>query len=377
MRVETLVLHNFRNYQYIELALDAYLNIFVGANAQGKTNLLEAINYAALGRSFRTRNEEELVRWGSEACTVQVGIQLQQQRQKLRLSYDLQTKKKKYFCNGVELSRTEYVGRIIPVLFTPEDLAVVKGSPQLRRKFFDELIGKISPLYEQDLSRYQQILRQRNQLLKTQGAKILHSAELASWNEQLVKQGSKVMAKRKFAIHRLGLLARLAHRSLTGRKETLTVHYLSSLGEEVTAPNTNLEALFAQALEKQAAAECRLGQTLLGPHRDDILFAINEKNARLYASQGQQRTLMLALKLAEIEFIKSESGEFPILLLDDVFSELDQQRRQLLVAAIEEKVQTIITGTAAEKLGLMQNRGKLFTVERGRVRLNDSHSANS
>ncbi|HZK24489.1 MAG TPA: DNA replication/repair protein RecF [Oscillospiraceae bacterium] len=377
MRVETLVLHNFRNYSHLELKLDAHLNILVGENAQGKTNFLEAVNFSALARSFRTRNEEELVRWGSESCTVVASVQQRLQLQKLRVSYDLQTRKKKYFCNGVELSRAAYLGRVIPVLFTPEDLAVVKGSPQLRRKFFDELIGKISPLYEQDLSRYQQILRQRNQLLKTQREKVLHSAELASWNEQLIKQGSKVIAKRSFAVHRLGLLARLAHRSLTDREETLTVDYLSSIGEKITSPNTDWEEKFAHALDKHAGHECRMGQTLIGPHRDDILLAINDKNARIYASQGQQRTLILALKLAEIEFIKSETGEFPILLLDDVFSELDSKRRQLLVAAIEGKVQTIITGTAAERLGVLHHDGKLFIVQGGEVRTSDPHSSNS
>lgn len=377
MRVENLVLHNFRNYSHLEIQLDAHLNIFVGENAQGKTNLLEALIFAALGRSFRTRNDEELIRWGQESCDVVAGTQLRQQLQKMRLSYDLATKKKKYFCNGVELSRAAYLGRIIPVLFTPEDLAIVKGSPQLRRKYLDELIGKISPVYEQDLSRYQQILRQRNQLLKTQREKVLHSTELDSWNEQLAKQGSRVMAKRSFAVHRLGLLARLAHRSLTDRDETLTVHYQSSIEDKATIANAKPEEIFYQALQAQAAHECRVGQTLIGPHRDDLLFAINDKNARLYASQGQQRTLMLALKLAEIEFIKGESGEFPILLLDDVFSELDHKRRQLLVAAIEGKVQTIITGTAAEKIVLFKNVGKVFTVHRGEVKVSDPHKPDS
>ncbi|MCR3923593.1 MAG: DNA replication and repair protein RecF [Firmicutes bacterium] len=230
-------------------------------------------------------------------------------------------------------------------------------------------------VYEHELHRYQQIVRQRNQLLKFHREKILNSPELESWNEQLAKQGARVIEKRMFATHRIGLLARLAHRSLTGRDETLDVEYLSSIPKELDTQASETEMALLQGLKEKGKHEARVGQTLLGPHRDDILFSINKKNARLFASQGQQRTLVLALKLAELEFIKGESGEFPILLFDDVFSELDDKRRRLLVETIEGRVQTLITGTAAERLGVFKSAGKIFTVHGGEVKLFDSHSS--
>lgn len=367
MRIEGLKLFRFRNYSRMELNLDMNLNLFVGENAQGKTNLLEAIAFLATGKSFRSRNDSDLVQWGETSCQVSATVDSRQGRQTLQITSDLALNKKTYSCGGVSADRKSYLGHLVPILFTPEDLSLVKGSPQGRRRFFDEEISKIYPLYEYELVRYQQIVRQRNFLLKRYREKSLDMQEMESWNEQLVSQAVKVLTKRLTAIHRIGLLARLTHRNLTGRDESLEISYCPSAELPVSGDTNQMGEALRQRIQEKKREEARVGQTLVGPHRDDIMFSINGKNARLYASQGQQRTLVLALKLAELEYVKGETGEYPVLLFDDVFSELDERRRRLLVETIDGRVQTFITGTEAEKLGTFRHAGKLLTVSRGEV----------
>ncbi|NLN07942.1 MAG: DNA replication/repair protein RecF [Firmicutes bacterium] len=367
MHIESVQLHNFRNFGWLELSLDKWLNFFVGENAQGKRNLLEALFYAATGRSFRTRSDGELVRWGQDGFEIIVRIVHKRGAEQLHLLYRQSPKEKLYGSNGLQLSRTEYLGRLYPVLFTPEDLAIVKGSPQQRRKFFDEQISKIYPLYETELKRFSRVLRQRNRLLRLRQGEVKESPELESWNEQFAALGARIMQRRLFALRRLSLLSRLTHRRLTGGEETLMLLYRATIPLQREAGEAEIKSGILAALREQERQEARLGQTLVGPHRDDIQFLINGKSAHLYASQGQQRTLVLALKLAEIEFIRSESGEFPLLLLDDVFSELDGKRRKLLVESVEGKVQTMVTATAAERFALFRRQGRLFTITRGEV----------
>lgn len=368
MRIDGLCLQNFRNYAKLQITLDPNVNIFVGANAQGKTNLLEAVAFLSSLRSFRTKSEEELVSWGEKKCCVTGDLSSKQTRERLCVTYNAGSRKKEFSSNGVSLTRSEYAGRLIPVIFTPEDLAIVKGPPQLRRKYLDEELVKIFPVYEYELTRYNHIVRQRNQLLKTYRERILGSVELESWNEHVALQGAKILHKRFSAIHRISLLARLTHRSLTGTKETLEVVYLPSVSVGETDGQAEMKEALLRSLKEKGREEARFGQTLAGPHRDDLSFNINGKNARLYASQGQQRTLILALKLAELEYIRGETGEFPLLLFDDVFSELDEKRRCFLLEAIDGRIQTFITGTEAEKIGTLKKAGRLFCVDGGEVR---------
>ncbi|MCW3488979.1 DNA replication/repair protein RecF [Dethiobacter alkaliphilus] len=368
MRLETIELRNYRNYSSLSLELNPNINLFFGSNAQGKTNLLESVAFIAAGRSFRTRNEGELILWGENNCTASARVCNRMGRETLKVSFDVGSRNKIFSVNGLTMNRSNYAGRLVTVLFTPEDLSIVKGSPAVRRKFFDDEISKILPVYEYELGRLQQIIRQRNNLLKKFRQKVLGSQELASWNEQLAILSAKILIKRVTAIRRIGLLARLSHRNLTGRDESLEILYQSFLPLDDGVLDTQViqDALLA-GLEEKKHEEARLGQTLLGPHRDDIVFNINGRNARLYASQGQQRTLVLALKLAELEFIKGETGEYPVLLFDDVFSELDERRRRLLVETIDGRIQTFITGTEAEKLRQFKESGKMFKVREGEV----------
>jgi len=368
VKIESVELRNFRNYKALELKADSNLNVFVGANAQGKTNLLEALTFLAAGKSFRTRSETEMVQWGESFCTVAGKVIHQHGDSKLKISYNAQTKHKSYIVNGKEQSKSALVRKFAAVLFTPEDLELVKGAPFLRRRFIDEEICKVSPQYEYSLARYQQVVRQRNQLLRTYRQKIIDSDELAGWNEQLAKLSAAIIKKRLAAIHRLGLLARLVHRKLTGREESFELSYRTPLtiGEE--AGEEEIFSAVMAGLAQNKENEARQGQTLVGPHRDDLALRINGREARHFASQGQQRTLVLALKMAELEFFKGERGEFPVLLFDDVFSELDERRRRLLVEAIDGRVQTFITGTEVEKMGRLRVSGTVFSVADGEVK---------
>lgn len=374
MHIEKLQLQNFRNYRQLDLALDRYLNFFTGENAQGKTNLLESLVFAASGRSFRTRNDSELIFWEENACSVAVNLYRQRGREKISIGCRKDSARKNYYVNGVAAPRSDYLGRLLYVLFVPDDLAVVKGTPRLRRDFFDSLIAKVYPVYEHLTGRYLRIVRQRNKLLRDYGPRALGSSELASWNEQLVVQGAKIIRKRLYVLHRLSLLARLAHRRLTGGTESLKLSYCIGCLPEEKVREAEIEEQLQAVIKELAAEEARLGQTLAGPHRDDFIFSVNGRNARLYASQGQQRTILLAVKLAEVEFIKGESGELPVLLLDDVFSELDTKRRNFLLENfIDRQIQTLITGTAAAQ-ELIRHRGSVFTVKSGEVH---SHAARS
>ncbi|MBS3982888.1 MAG: DNA replication/repair protein RecF [Dethiobacter sp.] len=367
LRIEALKLINFRNYPELELELDKNLNLFVGANGQGKTNLLEAISFLASGVSFRTHNESELVFWGEKNCFVSGIVSKRFGKQTQQVFYESEKRKKTFKNQGVLIERRKYLSQLIPVLFIPEDLTLVKGQPQGRRRFLDEEIVKVSPVYEFELGRYQQIVRQRNFLLKKYREKIIGSQEMESWNEQLVTQAVKILTKRMAALRRISLLARLVHRNLTGRRENLEINYASLPTYQEGAHPEQIRQSLLESMEERKQEEVRWGQTLVGPHRDDILFFINGKNAKMYASQGQQRTLVLALKLAELEYVKGETGEYPVLLFDDVFSELDENRRRFLVETIEGRVQTFITGTEAERLGNFKHSGRMFTVSRGEV----------
>lgn len=368
MRIEAVYLRNWRNYPFLELKTCGNVNSFVGANAQGKTNLLEALSFLSTGKTFRAKNEREAVRWGEKECSVAGLVTWRQDTLRLKITFNAAEGKKQFFVNGVSVPRAAYIGKFIPVLFTPDDLTLVKGSPQNRRRYLDEQLFKISYIFEADVSRYYQILRQRNTLLKQYGKRVLSSEEMAGWNEQFCRQAAKITAKRMETLHKLSLLARLVHRRLTDRDENLELSYVHPLQVSEKPSREEIEHSLLQAVEEKKEQEARFGQTLVGPHRDDIQLLINGKDARIFASQGQQRTLVLALKLAEAELLKGETGENPVLLFDDVFSELDEKRRELLTGTVQKNMQTFITGTEAEHLWKVKEEGAVYRVEEGKVR---------
>ncbi|MGM0602904.1 MAG: DNA replication/repair protein RecF [Bacillota bacterium] len=370
MYLEKILCRQFRNFDEIILDLNPNLNIFLGANGQGKTNLLEAIYILAAADSHRTNVNSEMIRWNSDKALVQA--LLNKRDGKMKLAMKLDSSGRKVELNDNPLSKiNEIMGYLNVVLFSPEDLKLVKEGPSHRRKFIDLEISQVSRYYHHLMVKYNHILKQRNNLLKSIRDKNSSSGGdmLSVWDSQISKIGSKIILKRVEVIDKLKILARLAQRQITQGSEDLEIEYDISLeGFSKKLGEAELKKLFEENLVKNREQEINRGYTVIGPHRDDLILKVNKMELRKYGSQGQQRTAALALKLAELEFMKSETGEYPILLLDDVFSELDSFRRSTLLKIIADNIQTIITATDEENLsGLRNNSYNIYEVNKGRI----------
>lgn len=350
MLLRNLQVKNYRNYSSLSLSFDKSINLFIGNNAQGKTNLLESIYVLALAKSHRTSRDKELIGWNAEYATIR--SEIERRYGSVRLEIQLTNKGKKAKVNGLEQRKlSEYIGALNVVMFAPEDLAIVKGAPAQRRRFLDMEIGQVSPTYLYYLSNYNKVLQQRNQLLKDISMKKEHSAEMMPiWNIQMADLTVKLLKKRFEFLRKLEVWAQSIHAGITNGNETLTIHYenTSPVREEMDGSFAN--QIMLESLDKLFEKEKQRGSTLIGPHRDDFSLKVNGMDVQTYGSQGQQRTTALSLKLAEIELIKEEIGEYPILLLDDVLSELDEHRQTLLLETIQEKVQTFVSTTGVEGL---------------------------
>ncbi|HMM22579.1 MAG TPA: DNA replication/repair protein RecF [Selenomonadales bacterium] len=344
MRIDKLYLHNFRNYSHLHIDFSDNINIFVGDNAQGKTNILEAIYLGSMGRSHRTSEDGDLIKWDEENSLVELLFTRQGVANKLgfRLTKD---RPKEVVFNNFPIKPREVMGSLNTVLFSPEDLWLVKGVPALRRRFIDVEISQAIPAYYKQLLQYQRVVSQRNNLLKKIRERKAAADLLDSWDDQLAKLAAYLVAKRLEAIKKLGMLANLMHRRLTASRENFSLAYHLAGNEEGVVPE--LLQWYNKQLALARGEDILRGSTSVGPHRDDIILKVNGKELRNFGSQGQQRTGVLALKLAELEYLKSETGEYPVLLLDDVMSELDGQRREQLLSFIRERIQTFITATDA------------------------------
>jgi DNA replication and repair protein RecF len=344
MRINKLVLKNYRNYTGLNIEFQDNINIFIGENAQGKTNILEAIYLGSMGRSHRTTEDDDLINWESKNASVDLYFSRQGVENKLgfRLNRD---SKKEILLSDYAIRLREMIGSLNTVLFSPEDLWLIKGSPSLRRRFLDIEISQAVPAYYRHLLQYNRIITQRNNLLKKIKEKKAGADLLDSWDDQLASAAVFIVNKRIEAIKKLGMLANLMHRKITVSKENLNLTY-SLHGYEGGFPE-NLYDWYCLMLRNGRELDIIRGSTTVGPHRDDIIFKVNGKELRNFGSQGQQRTAILALKLAELEFLKSETGEYPVLLLDDVMSELDSKRREQLLLFIKDRIQTFITSTDA------------------------------
>lgn len=368
MKVTSLSLRHFRNYAEVELSTDHRVNVFIGQNAQGKTNLLEAIYMLALTKSHRASKDRELIRWGEERAML--GAVAERKYGHCRLQLDITNQGKKARINGLEQRKlSEYIGTLNVVLFAPEDLEIVKGSPGVRRRFLDMEIAQVHPSYLHSLNQYHKVLVQRNNFLKSgQAHKPGSDVMLSVWDEQLATYGSKIMIRRQGFITKLQIWAESIHRGIAGGDERLGVEYAPSLEMEAEEDETVLIDRFMVKLSQTKEQELRRGATMVGPHRDDVTFRINGRDAYSFGSQGQQRTAALSLKLAEIELIKQETGEYPVLLLDDVLSELDRGRQTQLIETFRSKVQTFITTTGVEGIRMESlDDVKLFHVSEGAV----------
>lgn len=360
-------LRSYRNYSFMRQEWNPGINILLGYNAQGKTNLLESIYVLSMAKSHRTAKDREWIQFESNHAVV-YGRAIRRTGP-VNLELTITDKGKKAKINGVEQRKlSDYIGTLNVVMFAPEDLDLVKGTPQLRRRFLDMEIGQVSPSYLYNLSNYNKILVQRNQLLREIARKEKSTDLLEVWDVQLVDYGIKIHLKRLEFLNKLREWAKEIHQEISNYKEELQISYQSTLHQLGESELEHLKLAFLELLAKNRVKEIERGTSLYGPHRDDLSFTINGQDAQSYGSQGQQRTAALSLKLAEIELINQEIGEYPILLLDDVFSELDETRQTHLLEGFKDKCQIFVTTTSID--GILQDtlrESKILWINAGTI----------
>lgn len=359
MRIKSLSIANFRNYDREEISFCDDTNVIYGNNAQGKTNLLEAVYIFSHGKSHRTKSDSELIKFG--APFARIAVEFADKDRDYRAVMQLMPGgRKSVKINNVPITKLSMLMRYLNVvMFSPEDLEIIKGAPQLRRRFLDEAISQLYPVYLKTLISYHKNLAQKNSLLKKLKFSGKNEDEMLSvWNEQIAEDGSRVMEFRKSFTEEIARFAKEIHHNISG--ENLDLVYTPSVECDIISKET-----FLAKLESGAAREIENGSSLYGIQRDDLKFFIDGREVRTYASQGQQRTVILSLKMAQMENINFVRGEYPVLLLDDIMSELDVSRRRFLTEKIKDK-QVMITCTDIEAADKAL-RTKTFRVESGRV----------
>lgn len=375
MKLTNLQLQNFRNYESVQLEFTDGVHVFIGENAQGKTNLMESIYALAMTKSHRTTNDKELIGWNKEFATIKGTVEKTATKTNLELQFSKKGKIAKV--NYLEQKRlSSYLGNLNVILFAPENLTLVKGSPQNRRKFVDMELGQMSSLYLYDLVEYNRVLKQRNTYLKQLAIKKKQPDEyLEVLSEMLSELASKIVFHRLDFMKQLEALAIPIHDQLSLGREKFSVSYQATIPLEDGITASQMKEIYIDQFKKNQTREADQATTLIGPHRDDLIFYLNEVPVQTYGSQGQQRSTVLSLKLAEIELMKLSTGEYPLLLLDDVLSELDDDRQTHLIKAIENKVQTFITTTSLD--GIKQqfiNEPVVIPIEKGTILKTESEN---
>ncbi|MBH8555392.1 DNA replication/repair protein RecF [Nostocaceae cyanobacterium CENA357] len=347
MYLKTLHLRQFRNYQEQKVEFTAAKTILVGNNAQGKSNLLEAVELLATLRSHRMARDRDLIREGEPVAQIQATLERQNGISDLTLTLR-RNGRRSVAINGESVRRQmDFLGVINAVQFSSLDLDLVRGGPDGRRNWLDTLLIQLEPIYAHILQQYNQVLRQRNAFLKQaqdSASSTQNLEQLAVWDAQLATTGTKVIRRRDRAIQRLAPIAATWHANISGSTEVLQIQYVPSVPLTQNHPE-EVQLAFLTKIQQRSVAELYRGTTLVGPHRDEVELTINQTPARQYGSQGQQRTLVLALKLAELQLIEEVVKEPPLLLLDDVLAELDPSRQNQLLDAIQDRFQTLITTT--------------------------------
>lgn len=357
MIVRRVKLNSFRNYESIDLTLGDKINLLCGDNAQGKTNLLEALYLCGTTRSFRHCPDNEMIMSGKDEAHIE--IESSNHITDTRIDIHLQkNERKKIFVDQLPVQKAgDMIGRIKFIVFSPDDMALIKGSPSVRRNFLNLEISQLRPTYLSDLSRYNHILRQRNQLLKDikKSPKLKNTLDV--WDEQIILYGCGIIKERIDFINNLNEVIQHIHHKLTEKAEDITLIY---------KPSVTVEE-YSSRLKKARERDLLMAATTVGPHRDDFAVEINEADSKAYGSQGQKRTAALSIKLSEIDLIKRQRDEEPVILLDDVFSELDSKRQRDLLAMIGD-YQTIITCTQSEPFWQEIAADKqLFIVKEGSI----------
>lgn len=357
MIVKSLKLKNFRNYDLLDLEFDDTTNIFYGDNAQGKTNILESIYLSGTTKSHRGTKDRDMIQFGQEEAHIETIVE----KRGIPFKIDIHLKKnspKGIAINKIPIKKaSELFGIINIVFFSPEDLNIIKNGPAERRRFIDLELSQLDKVYLSDLSNYNRIVNQRNKLLKDIYDRNDLLETLDIWDFQLVQYGNRVMERRRVFIEQMNEIIEKVHEKLTGGREHLQLIYEPGVKNDT----------FENALLRNRERDMRMKSTSVGPHRDDICFMCGNIDIRKFGSQGQQRTAALSLKLAEIELVRQEIKDTPILLLDDVLSELDKHRQNYLLDSICD-VQTLITCTGLDEF--VNHRfsiNRIFHVERGCV----------
>lgn len=373
MKINKIYAVNFRNYSSCNLDFSSMINVFYGQNAQGKTNILEAIFYSSFGMSHRTFTEDDLLKISCKEMAV--GVEYESfsgvHDIKIKKYQQLGRNKKEIFLDGTKVRPKEHYGSLNVVMFSPEDLQLVKGEPSLRRRFFDMQIAQTDPIYYDLLVKYNRVLQQRNKLLKEIRDNGGSPNQLEPWNKEFIVLATAIAKKRQLALEKLQAIAGEIYSSITGNKEILTIKYeLKANNGEILYPESDFSAweiFYTNKLKERERIDILRGNTGIGPHRDDIVLLLNDMSLKSFGSQGQQRSGALALKLSQLEYVRREIGEFPVLLLDDVMSELDNNRRAQLLLFIDGRVQTFITVNDRELIPELEGNA-YFEIMQGSVR---------
>ena len=353
MYIEKIKLQNFRNYKQLELNLNKNINIIYGNNAQGKTNILESRFLCSFGKSFRTTKEKEMIKFDETNLVVEVFYQKKDRDGKIKIEIG---DKKQIYLNGIKIKKiSELLGNVNIVIFTPEDINILKDGPAGRRRFLDMMIGQLRPNYVYNLNMYLKTIEQRNNYLRQIREENKPEEMLEIWDEKLAEYAEIIFNYRNEFIKKIIQKINKIHSEITENKEKLEIEYIS---------NCENKENYLKLLKERRKLDIIKGFTTKGIHRDDFMIYINEKEVGAYGSQGQNRTVVLSLKLAELNVIYDEIGEYPILLLDDFMSELDIERRKNFLNNIK-NTQVILTGT--EKIDLPNLEYNLYNVKKGEI----------
>ena len=359
MFIKRLQMLNYRNYNVLDISLGPHVNVFMGDNAQGKTNILEGIYYCAFARSHRTSKDRELINWNSNNALLSITVGRERLDKRIDISI-LKDGKKAIQVNKIKIKKIgELFGNFNVVMFSPEDLKIIKDSPGVRRKFIDMELCQLNPKYYYNLVQYNKVLNERNSILRNRN---INKDILDVYDMQLVEFGYNIIIDRLEYIQKLNKYSAKIHSDITSGKEKIEFKYISTIKDL-----ENIKENFYSLLEKNRSRDCERWITSIGPHRDDFTVLINDIDTKSYGSQGQQRTAVLTIKFSSLKIIKELTGEHPVLLLDDVLSELDFSRKRYILSTIGD-IQTIITCTGIEDLyEYLDDKSKVFKVKDGEI----------
>lgn len=369
MQITRLNLHNFRNYVDLSVSPNPGMNILLGKNAQGKTSILEAIYVGATTRSWKAGKEAEMIRWDADQARISMEVVREAQNDIEIEAHFSRTEKKHISVNTVrQMKVADLIGQVKVLLIEPEDGEIVRGEPSARRRFLNLEISQVQPMYCHLLGSYKKVLEQRNRLMKDIQKTGRGTEVLDILNEQLVNYGSKILERRLHFVQQLNDLSRVIHAQITDTAEVLEIKYVSSTNLEGATTSDEIAQRFRDHLRQVREYEFRRGVTLAGPQRDDLHFLVNGVDARTYGSHGQQRTIALSLRLAELDVMEESAKEPPIVLLDDVMTDLDEERRGHVFEMTYGRCQTFVTAPSDRAFGQEFLSGsRIYRVSKGQV----------